>query len=255
MDGWIKLHRKILVNGIWNDVPAFRLFTLLLLKAAHKDGVKVNGVELRQGQYLRSYRKLAEDLSYKEGRGVKKYSLRTINRCLQKLIDEGIVSVEETELGTLITVLNYASYQALEQSVNDNRNGIGNFSETLEKRTRNNNKNEEEYSSSIYAHVIKTYEENFGVISSQVSQSINGWIDDLGEDLVLEAMRIAYKKNKRFWGYVEGILRDWAAKGYRSVDDVKRENIINFKTRKKQDSLEALDAYVREQGICENGIL
>lgn len=73
MQGWIKLHRKILENEIWHDVTTFRLFTLLLLQAVHKDGVKVKGIELKRGQYLRSYSKLAEDLEYKEKEDLKKF--------------------------------------------------------------------------------------------------------------------------------------------------------------------------------------
>lgn len=142
MQGWIKLHRKILDNEIWNDVPTFRLFTLLLLNAAHTDGMKVKGVELKKGQYMRSYRRLAEDLAYKDGKGLKKYSLRTIHRCFAKLIQNGMVSVQETEYGTLITVLNYASYQHLEGTESVSANANGNEIETNRKRERNNNKNE-----------------------------------------------------------------------------------------------------------------
>ncbi|WP_025727744.1 hypothetical protein [Heyndrickxia ginsengihumi] len=142
MQGWIKLHRKILEHDIWNDVSTFRLFTFLLLKAAHKDGVKVNGIELKEGQYLRSYRKLADDLSYKEGRGLKKYSISTIKRCFVKLIENGMVTVRETELGTLITIVNYASYQQLSDAEVVSRNASQNEVRTKSERTQNNNKNE-----------------------------------------------------------------------------------------------------------------
>jgi hypothetical protein len=46
--GWIKLHRKILDNELWHDVTTFRLFTLLLLRAVHQDGVKIKGIELKR---------------------------------------------------------------------------------------------------------------------------------------------------------------------------------------------------------------
>ncbi|WP_256816205.1 hypothetical protein [Cytobacillus sp. Bac17] len=134
MQGWIKLHRKILENEIWHDVTTFRLFTLLLLQAVHKDGVKVKGIELRRGQYLRSYSKLAEDLEYKEKRGFKKVSKSTVLRSVKKLVDEGIVSVNETDYGTVFTILKYHEYQGFDD---DNETPIETDNEPLSERNRN----------------------------------------------------------------------------------------------------------------------
>ncbi|WP_282140299.1 hypothetical protein [Cytobacillus oceanisediminis] len=134
MQGWIKLHRKILENEIWHDVTTFRLFTLLLLQAVHKDGVKVKGIELKRGQYLRSYSKLAEDLEYKEKRGFKKVSKSTVLRSVKKLVDEGIVAVNETDYGTVFTILKYHEYQGFDD---DNETPIETDNEPLSKRNRN----------------------------------------------------------------------------------------------------------------------
>jgi DNA-binding Lrp family transcriptional regulator len=134
VQGWIKLHRKILENEIWHDVTTFRLFTLLLLQAVHKDGVKVKGIELKRGQYLRSYSKLAEDLEYKEKRGFKKVSKSTVLRSVKKLVDEGIVSVNETGYGTVFTILKYHEYQGFDD---DNETPIKTVNEPLSERNRN----------------------------------------------------------------------------------------------------------------------
>lgn len=138
---WFKINRNIFDSDIWNDVTTFRLFILLIGKATHQDGVKVSGLELKQGQYLRSYRKLAEDLEYKEGRGTKSYSVGTISKCVDRLVKSQRVSKEETEYGTLFTVLNYAIYQGFSEIQNGTVNGTGNEEETNGKRTGNNNKN------------------------------------------------------------------------------------------------------------------
>lgn len=114
MQGWIKLHRQILDNDLWHDVTTFRLFTLLLLRASHKDGIKIKSIVLKRGQYLRSYSKLAEDLEYKEKRGLKKVSKSTILRSVKKLVESGMVNVNETEYGTLFTITKYQEYQGLE---------------------------------------------------------------------------------------------------------------------------------------------
>lgn len=249
MQGWIKLHRKILDNELWNDVSTFRLFTLLLLKAAHRDGVKINGVELKQGQYIRSYRKLAEDLSYKEGRGLKQYSTGTIKRCFAKLIQNGMVTVHETELGTLVTILNYASYQDSEGNESETRNGTMNEVETKSKRAQNNNKNEEELkNSSTRAKVFQIYQTHFGMPSVNTSERLHYWIDDLGEDLVIEAMRLSYKQGKLFWGFVEGVLKNWSSKGYRTIFDIDASERKSFNQQPK-DNISILHEHARKNGI------
>lgn len=116
MSTWIKLHRKILDNEIWNDITTFRLFTYLLLRAEYKDGRIINGVELKRGQYLRSYSKLGEDLSYKEGRGYKRVSKSAISRSINKLLANAMISVNETDSGTVFTIEKYEDYQGSDAS-------------------------------------------------------------------------------------------------------------------------------------------
>src|SRR5690625_611325 len=141
MSTWFKLYREIFDSDLWYDVTTFRLFLLLLGKASHQDGVKVAGVELKRGQYLRSYRKLAEDLAYKEGRGTKTYSLKTIKKCIDKLIRDERVNVQETEQGTLFTILNYNKYQGFPTDDKETGNTLDTEVETNGKRTGNNNNN------------------------------------------------------------------------------------------------------------------
>lgn len=119
MEGWIKIHRKIVEHEIWNDVTTFRLFMLLLLKAAYQD-FNYKGIELKKGQFIRSYSKLAEDLTYREGRGQKNVSKSTVFKSIKKLIENGMVTVQETELGTLFTIVNYEEYQQFDELKNAN---------------------------------------------------------------------------------------------------------------------------------------
>lgn len=139
--GWIKIYRKILESEVWPDVTTFRLFFYLLLKASHEEGVEIGGFKLKRGQWIRSYRNLAKDLAYKEGRGVKEYSIKTIHKSIGKLQKAGMISIQETELGTLFTILNYAKYQGSTDIGNETGNGSGNERETPNAETGNNNKN------------------------------------------------------------------------------------------------------------------
>lgn len=228
VNGWIKVHRKILENDIWQDVNRFRLFMFLLLNAAHKDGMKINGVTLKRGQYLRSYSKLIEDLEYREGRGTKRLSKSTIMRNVKKLIENGMVTVRETDSGTLFTIVNYAEYQGFEvneehERGTDNepnaersRNEVGTNAEL--KQELKNVRIKEIYSSTTSReeeeNVFHVFEnEGFGTISSVIADRLDDLVNTYGNRWTIEAMKEAVFQGKRNIRYVEGILRRWKASG------------------------------------------
>lgn len=63
------------------------------------------------------------------------------------------------------------------------------------------------------------YQQNFGVLNPFMSESIGMWIDDIGNELVIEAMKRALKMQKP-WKYCEGILKDWYKHNVRTIDDM-----------------------------------
>lgn len=130
--GRFLIDRNIFENDIWTDVVKFRLFIYILGKAAFKDKV-ICGIEVSRGQYLISYRKLVEDLTYKDGKSLKKYSLATIKRKIDTLIKEQRMEVKETSSGTLFTIKNYDKYQCFESVKGVSQNDC----ETVAKRLRN----------------------------------------------------------------------------------------------------------------------
>lgn len=130
--GRFLIDRNIFENDIWTDVVKFRLFIYILGKAAFKDTV-VCGIEVSRGQYLISYRKLVEDLTYKDGKSLKKYSLATIKRKIDTLIKEQRIEIKETSSGTLFTIKNYDKYQCFESVKGVSQNDC----ETVAKRLRN----------------------------------------------------------------------------------------------------------------------
>lgn len=259
--GWIKLHRKIMDNEIWNDPTTFRLFTLLLIKASHTDGFVKNGVTLNKGQYLRSYSKLSEDLAYKEGRGMKKVSKSTIKRSVNKLIKNNIVSVHETELGTVFTVLKYHLYQGIDgdgetkdgtvngTKLERRRNEVGTNPE-LYQELKNYKEDEDDKSSNPFTF----YQQYFGVANSLILESIGKWIDNTSEELVIEAMKESLKHNAKSFKYCETVLADWTKNGIKTPEDLQNKrfkkrfnNVTPFK--KKKDNLEVLQEIREKMGI------
>jgi hypothetical protein len=112
MCGWVKLNRDVIEVDLWKEVVPFRLYLLLLTQATREDGRMVSGIPLKRGQYIRAYSKLVEDLGYREGRGEKQYSKSTIKRSVDKLVKKGLITAEETNMGTLFTLLGSEEIQA-----------------------------------------------------------------------------------------------------------------------------------------------
>ncbi|EOV9528889.1 DnaD domain protein [Bacillus cytotoxicus] len=63
------------------------------------------------------------------------------------------------------------------------------------------------------------YESNIGVLNPFMADSIEQWIKDTSEELVIAAMERALKKQAK-WNYAEGILKQWANKNIKTLSDV-----------------------------------
>lgn len=78
------------------------------------------------------------------------------------------------------------------------------------------------------------YEQNgFGTLSPYVAEKIGAWIDDLNEELVLEALKLSTENNVRNWKYVETILKNWHNKNFKSLADVEADR-KRFEAQKQQ---------------------
>jgi DnaD/phage-associated family protein len=246
MGGAFQTSREIFSNPIWQDVAKFRIFFFIVGNAVFSDeGVRVGNVVLKRGQYLRSYRNLQSDLEYIENRAIKKYSLSVLKRKIEQLVLEERLKIEDTELGTLFTVVNYAVYQGFDHYKVTTKNSVGTALEQRENSERtgmeqgwnNNNKDNKEKKDKKDNKVNNNinpfdfYQQNFGVLSPFNAQDIEQWIDDLNETLVIEAMKIAASDNKG-WKYATGILKDWHKHRLQTLQDVEAHN-LKFKATKQ----------------------
>lgn len=146
--GAFQMSRQIFDSPIWQDVIKFRLFFFIVGNAVFSDsGVRIGNITLQRGQYLRSYRNLSSDLEYLDNRSIKKHSISVIKKKIDQLVEENSLIVEETELGTLFTVVNYAQYQGFEHYKNTTKNSERterehpeNGARTEREQNENNNK-------------------------------------------------------------------------------------------------------------------
>jgi DnaD/phage-associated family protein len=91
---------------------------------------------------------------------------------------------------------------------------------------------EEEEVQPVEVNPIHFFEHNgFGTIGSYIAQKIYAWCDDLSPELVLEAMKIAVERGAKSWSYVEQILKGWAEKKYKTVEQV-HAAVMEFKDKR-----------------------
>lgn len=101
MDGWIKIHRKMLDWEWYDDINTKVLFIHLLLTANHKEQ-KWRGQTILRGQRLTSLQHLAEETEL---------SVQQTRTSLNKLKSTNEITIKSTNKNTLITIEKYNDYQ------------------------------------------------------------------------------------------------------------------------------------------------
>jgi DNA-binding PadR family transcriptional regulator len=101
MQGYIKLHRKILDNGVFADAELLKVFVWCILKANTTPNV-VYGRKVDVGEFITGRITASEELHLKPS---------TIYKRLQRLKAQGYIDISSTTINSLITVVNYKSYQ------------------------------------------------------------------------------------------------------------------------------------------------
>lgn len=136
--GYVLLARKLRESPVWSqDHHHLRLWTYLLLEARwKKEPTVIGGVRIGYGQTLKSYRRIAGENTWTENRSVKAWPTSRVKRMLDWLNRNEMVLLQGTDLGTLITIRNFADYQ------DPGRYGRGPGTElgTQSERSRNNKK-------------------------------------------------------------------------------------------------------------------
>jgi hypothetical protein len=113
MSGWIRIHRKIRSNPIFNDLQLFRLWTICLLEASHKPHSQLAGkqtVDLEQGQFLTG----RFDLHAMYNKGLKRsdhVSEYTVWRWLQTLEKQEFLIIKSSNKYSIVTIVNWTLYQ------------------------------------------------------------------------------------------------------------------------------------------------
>ncbi|HCV7610780.1 TPA: DnaD domain protein [Staphylococcus aureus] len=222
MTGWIKLHRKLLDSPIFQNEKLFKVFAYCLMKASHKDHTQLVGrrvVELEKGQFVFGRKRASEELRLKES---------TVRDYIKLLENLGTIVVKSDNKFSVITVVNWAIYQSMEEnsdSKNDNKSTTNQQQINTNKNVKNgdNVKNGENEKKKTTA--FDFFQDNgFGFITSYNLDDLNYYLDSFENDsdeIVTASLKIAKDRNKVTWGYAKSILNTWLNANLKSIEQVR----------------------------------
>ena len=142
LNGYIKLFRKLIRWGWYQDNVVKGLFIHCLLCASYKDFEWMR-MSLKAGQFITSLKHLSEELGF---------SVQQIRTAIKKLESTGEITSGSTNKFTIITVVNWENFQSFEDESNtESNNPITNEQQTKNavfcEQIMNNEKNLENLTS------------------------------------------------------------------------------------------------------------
>lgn len=130
MEGWVKVHRKLIEWEWFSNRNVLQLFIYILLKANHEEK-QWHGTIIKRGQMVASLKGISNNTGL---------SIRSIRTCLKHLKSTHELTSKATNRYTLITITNYDYWQSQENS--DMQNDALLNKQTTNKRQTNDNKQE-----------------------------------------------------------------------------------------------------------------
>jgi hypothetical protein len=159
MQGYIMIHRKLCDWEWYTDINTFKMFMHLLINANHKDN-KFRGIDIKRGQILTGRNKLSVETGLSE---------RQVRTTLKNLQTTNEIIVESTTKYSIITLVNYNTYQSSDQPKDL---VVSNKRPTSDQRaTTNNNDNNEKNDKNIL--VNDFFEELKNILSKNYSGTIS----------------------------------------------------------------------------------
>ena len=234
MTGWISLHRKLMDNPIYSNANMLKLWIHCLMKTTHTERNQLVGnqlVKLEVGQFVTGRNALEDEFN----RGAKKdevVSGRTLWRWLKNFEEWQMLSIKSTTKYSVVTVINWSEHQQHDQQVSNSRPA------DVQQLSTNNNVNN--YNNTIttttttpidgFVEVFQAFESNICRLSPFQRDSLGMWYDDFKQDkeVIFEAIKIADNRNKRNYGFVEYLLKEWSNNKLTTVEQVQSHERNKF---------------------------
>lgn len=239
--GWLKLYRQVIQSSVWTNSDWLKMWVLVLTQAAFTDNItqKVNGIKVKvnRGEWATNRRTAAQLFNY-DCKPEQQISESTAYRILMQLKSDSMVNIKSTNKYSVVTVINYDTFQFGEQLSNsdaiETRQKSDNFLKNLRTKevittttTENQNPNNQEQNP------FEFFQKNgFGQISGFIGQDMNQWIGDFQQAgasepeanaIVVKSLQIAVERGKTNWGYAKAILKSWDQHNLHSIAAIDAE--------------------------------
>ena len=202
IDGWIKLHRKLLNSSIFQNPNLLKFWVWCLLKATHcdrKTRVGLQEIELKEGQFIFGRNKAGVELGMNPS---------TIYKYLGVVEKDGLVCTNRNNKFTVVTIVNWSLYQTEEHEKEQQSNSKVTTKEQ-QSNTNKNVKNDKNDKKEIKPPYPLT---EFG-FSSRMEESIHLWLK--------------YKKEKKD-SYTETGFKTLLGKMKKNIDEYGEQAVISL---------------------------
>ena len=242
MEGWIKLHRKILDNPIiFKDKDYLAIWIYLLLNATHKEIpalFKGKKIILQKGQLITGRKSISKQLDISES---KTY------RVLNAYKSEHQIEQQISNRNSLITIVNWDKYQITEQQIEQQMNS----NRTASEQQVNTNKNVKNGRNNISASE-ETSSADTAKANSKHKYGEYGNV--LLKDEELQKLKEEYENWEELIKYLDEYIE---MKGYKAkshylcikkwvVDAVKKQNLKINKSGTKEEKPDGADIWLKK---------
>ncbi|MFP7300103.1 DnaD domain protein [Neobacillus niacini] len=118
--------------------------------------------------------------------------------------------IEEIQGGVNITT---------KDSVDEKPRGVKESAPNNNTSNNNNLISSGSFSSDDKKVILSFYSQNFGPLTPYIKEQLEQWLDNVGQDLVIAAMKRALV-NQKPWNYAEGIMRNWLGNNLLTLDKI-----------------------------------
>lgn len=163
-------------------------------------------------------------------------------------IENLITSSNEIAINSGVEIVTTSGNENITTGSDENLTTINNINNSNKNNNNNNNYNYIYNNSSSSDEIINFIENNYGrTLSSYEFEKINCWINEFNSDIVKHAIELSILNNKRTFAYIEGILKNWKSCGYKTLDDIKNEDVTpKHKTKEELKKEYAKMGYIYE---------
>ena len=163
-------------------------------------------------------------------------------------IENLITSSDKITINSGVEIATTSGNENITTGSDENLTTINNINNSNKYNNNNNNYNYIYNNSSSSDEIINFIENNFGrTLSSYEFEKINCWLNEFDSDIVKHAIELSILNNKRTFAYIEGILKNWKSCGYKTLDDIKNEDVTpKHKTKEELKKEYAKMGYIYE---------